>query len=44
MTEAAYPVVSCAAVRAQPGVSAVTMSRAAVMGKASAKVSSMGTE
>src|SRR5262245_38132107 len=44
MTDAAYPVASWAAVRAHAGVSAVTMSRAAVIGNASANVSSIGTE
>ena len=44
MTLAAYPVADIPAVRAHPIVSAVTMTRAAVIGNASAKVSSIGTE
>ena len=44
MTLAAYPVAACPAVRAHPIVSAVTMTRVAVIGNASANVSSTGTE
>src|SRR5262249_49881248 len=43
MTDAAYPVATRPAVAAHSRVSAVTTSRAAVMGKASAKVSAIGT-
>ena len=43
MTLAAYPVAACPAIRAQPSVSAVTSTRTAVMGNASANVSSTST-
>src|SRR5581483_11164818 len=44
ITEAAYPVAPSPAVLAQPGVSAVTSTRAAAIGNASANVSSISTE